>query len=349
VSWDPEVETVFNDQKNEFGITVDALSWIPVRANGNLLSNYRKGFLRTPNLETRHVSLLYESTLSLPTVNGRVDFMDPLVPALSRQDFELMARFLVQVRDRTPARIFTLDGRPVVFIFGTHSWGRFPIEPEQYRAFEIAMDLCREAFRVEYGTLPYLVGEEMILSSRGVFADDRVRRSLSFDAIYAYHHASNLKPTVLSGANATLFVTPQYTQHQLALLGKTYEALSELRNRYTGQRILVIPNIAPGFAKPGLPTLKIDRPAYAGLLKLIQDFHVREYVQTEWADAIGTAALPAPVYVVGSWNEEFEGHCVFPSNLNRSLTNRVQEGFDLPMALKEAFGWNHYAQNPIVG
>ncbi|SVD22233.1 uncharacterized protein METZ01_LOCUS375087, partial [marine metagenome] len=35
VSWDRDIETLFNDQKNEFGISVDALSWIPPRANAH--------------------------------------------------------------------------------------------------------------------------------------------------------------------------------------------------------------------------------------------------------------------------------------------------------------------------
>ena len=236
-----------------------------------------------------------------------------------------------------------MDGRPVVFIFGTHSWGQFPTRPEEYTALEIALDGCREAFRVVYGQFPYLVGEEMVLSSKGVFAEDRIRRTASFDAIYVYHHASNLKPTELSGVDATLFVTPQYAENQLTILRKTYEALEPLSNRYTGRRILVIPNIAPGFAKPGLPTLMIDRSSYAYFMKLVQQFHVSRYIQRQWSQAIGTSALPAPVYIVGSWNEEFEGHSIFPCDFNLSLSEVVQQGFDLPMAVKEAFGWNHYA------
>ena len=330
------------------GVSVDALSWIPTRANAGLIGNYRNGFLRASNLDTRHVALLYESTLALPTVGARIDFLDQSVPALSRQDFDQMARFLVDVRDRSDGKIFTLDGRPVVFIFGTHAWGQFPIQPAEYTAIEIALDQCREAFRVVYGQFPYLVGEEMILSSKSVFAEDRIRRTSSFDAIYVYHHASNLKPTELSGIDATLLLTPQYAENQLAILRKTYEALEQLPNRYTGQRILVIPNIAPGFAKPGLPTLMTDRWGYANFMKLVQRFHVSQYIQCRWSQVIGTAALPAPVYIVGSWNEEFEGHTIFPSSFNQSLAEVVQQGFDLPMAIKEVFGWNHYASVDIT-
>ena len=188
----------------------------------------------------------------------------------------------------------------------------------------------------------------MVLSSKGIIAPDRIRRTTSFDAIYVYHHASNLKPTRLSGVDATLFVTDRYMENQLAVLRKTYAAVSNLLNRHTAQRILVIPNLAPGFAKPGLPTLKINRSGYADFMKLIQRFHQREYITPQWQTVLGTATLPSPVYIVGSWNEEFEGHSVFPSSLNESLSTTVQDGFDLPMAIKEAFGWNHYARREIA-
>lgn len=348
VSWDRNIETLFNDQKNEFGISVDALSWIPPRANAHLLDNYEKGYLQASNLGTRHAALLYESTLALPVLNGRIDFLDSTVSSLAKDDFAELAGFLARLRDQTPAAVFTLDDRPVVFIFGTHAWGQLPIANAEFIAMEQAIDECREAFYSVYGQFPYLIGEEMVLSSKGIIASDRIRRTTSFDAIYVYHHASNLKPTRLSGVDATLFITDRYMENQLAVLRKTYAAVSNLLNRHTAQKILVIPNLAPGFAKPGLPTLKIDRSAYADFMKLIQRFHEREYIKWEWETLLGSAALPAPIYIVGSWNEEFEGHCVFPSSLNESLNTTVQEGFDLPMAIKEAFGWNHYSKRKIA-
>ena len=200
-SRDVDVETLFNDQKNEFGITVDALSWIPVRSNNNIVDNYRLGLLSTPNLHTRYLSLLYESTLALPLGRDRIDFLDASVSVLLQEDFDQMGRFLANARDGAGARVFTLDGRPVVFIFGSHTWGLLPLESAQFTAFEVALDRAREAFRVRYGSLPFLVGEEKILSAGGVFADDRVRHMASFDAAYVYHHAS-LKP--LSVAPGTM-------------------------------------------------------------------------------------------------------------------------------------------------
>ena len=75
VSHDPEVETTFHDLKNEFGITVDALSWIPVRDrdNGVCQDNYRRGFFSAPNADSRYVCLLYENTIALPAGAGRTD------------------------------------------------------------------------------------------------------------------------------------------------------------------------------------------------------------------------------------------------------------------------------------
>ncbi len=347
-SRDPVVETLFNDQKNEFGITVDALSWIPVRANGNLLDNYRLGFLSAPNLPTRHLALLYESTIALPLRGGRIDFLDASVPALLREDFEQMGRFLAEARDGSGGRVFALDGRPVVFIFGSHTWGLLPLVLGQFTAFEGAMDGAREAFRAGYGTLPFLVGEEKILSADGVFADDRARRMASFDAAYVYYHAS-LKPlSAAPGLNGTFAITPRYVEHQIAILQHNFRAVQDIQSRYTGNPVLLIPNLAPGFAKPGFPTLTMGRGEYADFMKSMRAAHLDLLAQDPWPGIVGTTLLPAPVYIVGSWNEEFEGHAVFPASFNLSLPDVVQHGFDLSMAIKETFGWNHFAEREIV-
>ena len=75
--------------------------------------------------------------------------------------------------------------------------------------------------------------------------------------------------------------------------------------------------------------------------------HRDEYILPQWQGYIGGPILPAPVYSVGSWNEEFEGHAVFPSSWNLALRETQQGGFDLPMAIKQAFGWNHYAGRDV--
>lgn len=345
VSFDPTIESTFHDLKNEFGVTVDALSWIPVRANKDNQSNYRKGFLAAPNAGTRYVALLYESIIALPRVGDRIDFQSEAVRTLFLEDFANMARFLVEVREDTAARVFTLDDRPVVFIFGSHTWGLFPVSGLPFRAVELRIREAREIFRDIYGAYPYLVGEEMVLSAEGRIADDRIQRSLLFDAIYVYHHASNLK----QGIEATLFMSDSYIRNQLEILRKSYEAFTSLRNRYTARPVLIIPNLAPGFAKPGHPTLQIGRGGYTDFMKRIQQFHLQEYISRDWRELLGSILLPSPIYIVGSWNEEFEGHCILPYDFNFSVPEDVQHGFDLVMAIKEAYGWNHYAVRDITG
>ena len=139
-----------------------------------------------------------------------------------------------------------------------------------------------------------------------------------------------------------------YVENQIALLRRIGVVVSRLRNRFTGRQPLVIPNMAPGFAKPGYPTLEVGRAIYADFLKRVRQAHMEEHVIPMWQEAIGTPLLPAPVYVVGSWNEEFEGHTLFPFEFNLSVPAVAQHGFDLAMAVKEVFSWNHYARRDIT-
>lgn len=345
VSFSPRTETTFHDLKNEFGISVDALSWIPQRENLDNNRNYISGFLKARNVDTRNVCLLYENTLALPSSGGRISFHSRAVRSKFIEDFRAMAGFLLRVRDHTPARVFTLDDRPVVFIFGTHIWGRLPLDETETATMDRAITAARQAFADAYGAFPYLVGEEVQLSSTGDFSADRWTRSRFFDAIYIYHHAANIK----QGSERRLRMTPAYIENQVRTLRATYAAAARLRNRFTGHPLLVIPNLAPGFAKPGHPTLEITRSEYADFMKLIKSVHTEEHILPHWSAELGQARLPAPVYVIGSWNEEFEGHCVWPFDFNFSVrTGSVrQQGFDISMALREVFGWNHYAIRDI--
>lgn len=344
VSFDPEIEATFNALKNEFGVTVDALSWIPQHANNDNNTNYYKGYFRAANAATRHACLLYESTLALPAWGERISFHSDTVRERLRVDFGEMAGFLARARDESPARVFALDGRPVMFIFGTHTWGALPPDAAEITVMVRAIETAREEFANVYGAYPYIVGEEMQLSATGTFSSDRRIRSEFFDAIYIYHHASNLK----RGTYERLRMSDSYIDNQITILRAAYDASAGLRNRFTGRRLLVIPNLAPGFAKPGHPTLEIDRGDYADFMKLIKNIHTEGHITPRWSVDLGQAVLPAPVYAVGSWNEEFEGHCLFPFEFNFSVPNVEQHGFDAAMALKEVFGWNHYAFRDIA-
>ena len=341
-SWDSDVEGRFNELKNEFGITVDALSWMTPRDNLNLLSNYRRGFFQANQIETRHVALLYESTISLPLDRDRVDFLSPFVQSLIVQDFEQMAMFLREVR-ATPARVFTLDRRPVVFLFGSHTWGRLD-SAAQSGAVDQTLQLVRESFARVYGAYPYLVGEEVLRSFDSPFTENRWRRMVNFDGVFSYHHATNMK----SSPAQALPIDTWYIEKQVSLLRQMIASIRWVANRYTGLPILLIPSLASGFAKPGFPSLSVNRRSYSELMGILGSIHMNEYVIPYWGSRLGSALLPAPVYTLGSWNEEFEGHSVFPSRFNLALNADEQRGFDIPMAIKQMFGWNHYADRPIV-
>lgn len=338
-SSDSEVENLFHELKNEFGITVDALSWIAKRLNPQLLDNYRRGYLQGSEVATRHVSLIYESTINLPFDGEGVDFLAPPVPALLVNDFEQMAFFLRDVRNATPARMFTLDGRPVIFLFGSHTWGGQSNLARQSDVIDQTVQMARERFAAIYGAPPYLVGEEMLRSFESEVTNDRWRRIVNFDAVFSYHHATNMK----TGPGIALPVDSWYIENQVRLLRRMYSLVRWVANRHTGLPILVIPSLASGFAKPGFPLLRVDRQSYNDLIRRLQSVHMDEYVLPYWSSHLGSPLLPAPIFTVGSWNEEYEGHSLFPSRFNLALSTETRRGFDLPLAIKQAFGWNHYA------
>ena len=91
------------------------------------------------------------------------------------------------------------------------------------------------------------------------------------------------------------------------------------------------------------------RGGYTDFIKRIKQLHLKEYISRDWLELLGSTLLPSPIYIVGSWNEEFEGHAILPYDFNFSVPEDVQHGFDLVMAVKEAFGWNHYEARDIVG
>lgn len=343
LSNDPRVEEDFNRLKDEFGITVDAISWIPPRVTPTILPNYQAGYFAASNAATRHVALLYEAALALPANGGRVDFRQQEVTNLLLADFDAMAHTLVEARDRYPTRVFELAGRPVVFLFGSHSWGLHPGDTEAFDRMAVVVGEARAAFNAVYGAFPYLVGDELLpLASTASPPPDRVSRAVNFDAIYTYH-AANLKTSA-----TTFAINEAYSALQRNRLVRATTAVRSLRNRFTGDRLLIIPSLAGGFAKHGLPILSTTRQAYANYLKLLTRFYTETYLPQEWPGAVGTPTLPAPIYTVGSWNEEFEGHAVLPAEFNLALRDSQQSGFDFAMALKQVFGWNHYAKRAIV-
>ena len=344
LSNDSGVETDFNRLKNEFGVTVDALSWMPHRVRASLRQNYESGYFSASNAHTRYVALLYENTLALPETLGRNDFRKQEVANLLVADFEAMARTFVEARDRHATRIFLLSGRPVVFIFGSHQWGLDEEdEVEQSRIGDVIGE-ARDVFKSVYGVHPYLVGEELLSLAATVQPPaGRVSRAANFDAWYSYH-AGNLKTSAQPFA-----IDETYGGFQRRRLERVARAAQGIRNRFTGQRIMIIPNLAGGFAKHGMPTLTATRYAYADYMRELSDYYENSYLPQWPGGSVGTSLLPAPIYTVGSWNEEFEGHAIFPAEFNLAFGPAVQGGFDYVMALKQVFGWNHYSTRDILG
>lgn len=343
LSKDKVTEGAFNRLKNEFGVSVDALSWITPRHDRRIMRNYSKGYLKAEGVRTRHVALLYESGISLGAEGQRIDFTSTTTRGNMVEDFGLMGAFLTDRVARAGAPVFKLDGRPVIFLFASHSWIMNPRSEFEFRALEDTIEAAMERFANEYGEIPYLVGEEMPLAPDDEFGEDRFRRSQNFDGIFVYHHAAS-RANVLQAGNAH---GAAYTRQQKKLLRRTLGATIELRNRFTGQPPLIIPSLAAGFAKDGEPTLAVSRSAYVDFMNEITSFMRTEYYESSSGRPLRLA--PAPVYSVGSWNEEFEGHTLFPFLHNRSLPSTEFDGFDLALAVKQVFGWNHYATRPIEG
>ena len=64
----------------------------------------------------------------------------------------------------------------------------------------------------------------------------------------------------------------------------------ELRNRFTDSRLLLIPSLAGGFAKHGLPILSTTRQAYVDYLRLLADYYAGTYLPQAWPAALWSIA-----------------------------------------------------------
>jgi hypothetical protein len=334
----PQAEALFNDLKNEFGITVDALSWADPKVDDNLNQNLELGYLNAPNARTRYAALLYESLLSLRANPGdRIDFARNVTRKRLVEHFRGMARFFNKLRDQSKARIFELDGRPVIFIYASHTWGtNVDGNGEQYDRIDQAMETAIANFENIHGKAPFIVGEETTFAETDVFDLGRQRRAANFDAVFSYHHASNGDFIVRGGQH----LRGDYVDQVKQVVGNLYAGALEHKSRFTGKQTLVIPSLAAGFSKVGVPTLYANRAEYADFLKEMLRFHHDEYMVNAFGE--GPARRTPAIVSVGSWNEEWEGHAVFPSQFNRTLSPRTQKGFDYVMAIKQACGWNHY-------
>ena len=90
-------------------------------------------------------------------------------------------------------------------------------------------------------------------------------------------------------------------------------------------------------AKRGLPGLLASRADYAALLEDALEL-TYAHLRARHADRLYSSALEAPLVLVGSWNEEFEGHALMPAARNEAVAGRRQHGYDWLLALKSVFG-----------
>ncbi len=328
-SADRRAEEGFNRLKEEFGIGVDMLSWID---KTSVHRAWNEGYLGARNRDRRRLGLLYESPINLAS-NGRVDFA-PAAPYAERlrQDFRKMGRWLATAAERG-GRLFRLDGRPVLYLFGSHTWGTTHRNlPHVGRAIARA----RDTFAEELGTAPYLIGDESLFPGDLEPGLDRLYRAAYFDAVTRYHHYDEALVRRL-GDGKGIELDGAYVRRIEGLERATIRGFAGVANRYTGAPLLVVPSSAAGFAKRGLPTLSASGRQYAGLIELVQTIS-DEHIGRRHAARLGTPWLPAPLVFVGSWNEEFEGHALMPAASNRALPVRPRGGFDWLYALKSVYG-----------
>ncbi len=332
LSRDRRTEEEFNALKEEFGISADLLSWTDER---RLLQAYERAYLSASNHHRRRFGLLYESNISLGTTK-RIDFA-PEGAAFDRlvRDFRHMGGWLAAVDSD---RLLRFDGRPVVFVFGSHTFGPTRANlPHVGRALERA----RGAFAEAFGTPPWLIGDEALFPGDTEAGHDRLFRAAYFDAVSRYHHYDTAQIRAL-GEGRAVRLDGSHVRRLVANEKRTMAAYRSVKNRYSGEPLLVIPSSAAGFAKARLPSLLASRDDYASLLAAMQEL-TDEHLRDLHAERLGTPAMPAPLVIAGSWNEEFEGHALMPAATNRALFHMRDGGFDWLYALKSMYGWNSWA------
>lgn len=325
------VEEDFNRLKEEFGISADLLSWID---KPEILSAYEAGYRRASNRSRRRAGLLYESNINLGTT-GRIDF-DPAAPYADKlvRDFSQMGRWL----GNSTGPLLRIDSRPVIYLFGSHTFGTTHSNlPHVGRALIRA----RDAFRQAFGSLPYLIGDESLFAGDREPGVDRLYRARFFDAISRYHHYDETQIRSI-GDGAVVRLDRAHRRRLVDLERRTMRGFASVRNRFTDAPVVVVPSSAAGFAKHRLPTVAASRDDYAALLRDMQRI-TDEHLAANNRGRVRQGGPAAPLVLVGSWNEEFEGHALMPASSNRAVAGRSHDGFDWLYAIKSLYGWNHWA------
>jgi len=330
LSSDRRTEQAFNAIKEEFGIGADILSWID---NRNVLRAYGSGYLSAANRDRRRFGLLYESQINL-NVSGRVDLArNKSYVGKLLKDFRRMGQWLAESVGSDGPGLLRIDGRPLVYLFGSHTFGP---RDRDLPAVGAALIRAREEFAEAFGAYPYLVGDESIFPGDREVALDRRYRARFFDAVTRYHHYDERHVRAI-GEDKTVRLDAAYGDRIVRLERRNMAGFADVSSRYTDDPVLVIPSSAAGFAKGGLPSLRASREDYVGFLEAMQGL-TDEHLALRHRERLHTGRLAAPLVFVGSWNEEFEGHALMPAAENRALADRRHDGFDWLYAIKSRYG-----------
>lgn len=172
---DPIIAAEQNQEKNEYGISIDVISWAGPR--DHLENNLLAGYFNAYNFGTRKFYILYEIVPLLgEKENACYDFNDPVM----EQKFLYHIDYIVETFAQYP-NYYKIDGRPVVLI-----WAGI------FKNFEGASAQARKKV--------YLVGPEPILSPPSDSNEERINRVRYWDAITCY----GIEPTVLAGEYGAL-------------------------------------------------------------------------------------------------------------------------------------------------
>ncbi|MGD8331308.1 MAG: hypothetical protein PVJ49_17890 [Acidobacteriota bacterium] len=336
LSDDALVAERFHALKNEFGITADLLSWIdPSIGFEPTLGNYDRGYFAAPGVATRRFGWLYETAINL----GSSAPMS-LAPGTGQRErlVENFRQMALRMVDPTTGGLYgnvlQIDGRPVVYLFASHLLGTSVLSLIDVVR---ALDEARRVFIEAAGVAPYLIGDESpFLEELELLDPGRRLRATFCDAVTRYHHYDeNLVAAFALGGPVHL--GGAYLDRVLGLERRAIAAFAGVRNRFTGAPVLVIPSSAAGFAKAGFPTLLSSRGDYERLLRATRAL-AEQHRATLAADSAGAAIPPVAPAIVGSWNEEFEGHAVFPVSRSEALVRGTRDGFEWPSAIKQVYG-----------
>jgi hypothetical protein len=231
------------------------------------------------------------------------------------------------------ANVLRFDGRPVVFVFASHLLGTTVVS---ILDVALALDEAREAFIAAAGVAPYLIGDEAPFVNEEQPTMGRRLRASFFDAVARYHHYE--APLVAAFAeDGPVHLGGDYLARIIEVERRAIDAFAGVRNRFTGRPLLVIPSSAAGFAKAGFPTLLASRSDYARLLRAMRQLAEEHLAQINAAHPGPPVHAVAPA-IVGSWNEEFEGHALLPARRNEALVGGDYGGFEWLAAIKEVYG-----------